>query len=63
MGVLSAMQTIVVTSRRLVLTIGIEPLKATHDVTKLYFKLSLLCIDINLSIQLISLALYMTWVH
>ena len=47
-------------------TIGIEPLKANHDITKLELTiplLSLICIEINLSIQLISFTLYMIWVH
>ena len=46
--------------------VGIEPLKARLDVTKLDLTiplLSLLCIDIDLSIQLISLTLYMIWMH
>ena len=46
--------------------IGIEPLKAKHDVTKLNLTIPLLsfwCIDINLSIQLMSLTLYMNCVH
>ena len=49
-----------------VISVGIEPLKARHDVTKLDLTiplLSLWCIDIDLSIQLISLTLYMTCVH
>ena len=46
--------------------VGIEPQKARHDVTKLDLTiplLSLWCIDIDLSIQLMSLTLYMTLVH
>ena len=46
--------------------VGIEPLKTRHDVTKshlIVLLLSLLCINIDLSIQLISLTLYMTWVY
>ena len=44
-------------------TVGIEPLKARHDVTKSDLTIPLLsiwCIDIDLSIQSISLTLYMT---
>ena len=47
----------------LTMTVGIEPLKARDDVTKLYLTVILLffwCIDIDLSIQPISLTLYMT---
>ena len=47
------------------LNVGIEPLKARYDVTKLDLTILLLsfwCIDINLSIQFMSLTLYMTWV-
>ena len=43
--------------------VGIEHLKARHDVIKLDFTiplLSLWCIDIDLSIQLMSLTLCMT---
>ena len=43
-----------------------RPLKARHDITKLDLTIPLLsfwCIDIELSIQSISLALHMTWVH
>ena len=46
--------------------VRIKPLKARHDVTKLDLTIPLLsrwCIDIDLSIQLISLILYMTCVH
>ena len=46
--------------------VGIEPQKARHDVTKLDLTIPLLSlwyIDIYLSIQPISLTLYMTWVH
>ena len=46
--------------------VGIEPQKARHDVTKLDLTIPLLSlwyIDIDLSIQPISLTLYMTWVH
>ena len=45
------------------LGVGIEPLKARHDVIKLDLTIllsSLLCIEIDLSIKLISLILYMT---
>ena len=43
--------------------VGIEPLKESHDVTKsnlIVFLPSFLYINIDLSIQLISLPLYMT---
>ena len=43
--------------------VRIEPLKARHDVTKLEKTIPLLsfyCINIYLSIQLMSLTLYMT---
>ena len=46
--------------------VGIEPLKARHDVTKLDSTIPLLffwCIDIYLSIQSMSLTFYMTWVY
>ena len=46
--------------------IRIEPLKARHDVTKLDLTTPLLSfwrIDIDLSIQSMSLTLYMTWVR
>ena len=46
--------------------VGIEPIKVRHDVTKLDLTVPLLplwYIDIDLSIQLISLALYMICVH
>ena len=46
--------------------VEIEPLKERHDVPKLGLIVPLLsfwCIDIDLSIQLISFTLYMTWVH
>ena len=46
--------------------IGIEPLKARHDVTKLDLTIPLLFlwrIDIDLSIQPMSLTFYMTLVH
>ena len=46
--------------------VEIKPLKARHDVIKsnlIVLLLSLLCIDIDLSIQLISLTLNMTWEH
>ena len=46
--------------------VEIEPLKERHDVPKLGLTVPLLsfwCIDIDLSIQLISFTLYMTWVH
>ena len=46
--------------------VGIEPLKARHDVTKSNLNIPLLsfwCIGINLSIQLMSVTLYMTQVH
>ena len=46
--------------------VGIDPLKERHDVTKLDLAISLLsiwCIDIDLSIQPMSLTSYMTWVH
>ena len=49
-----------------VLYVGIEPLKVRHDVTKLDLTiplLSLLHIDIDLSIRSISIILYMTWIH
>ena len=48
------------------LSVGIEPLKTRHNVKKLDLiipLLSLLRIDIDLSIQLISITLYMNWVH
>ena len=47
-------------------SVGISPLKARHDVTKLELIvpfLSFWCIDIDLSIQPMSLTLYMTSVH
>ena len=46
--------------------LGLSPLKARHDVTKLDLTIPLLffqCIDIDLSTQPMSLTLYMTWVH
>ena len=46
--------------------VGIKPLKARHDVTKLdliVLFLLLWCIDIDLSIQTMSLTLYMTRVY
>ena len=46
--------------------VRIKPLKARHDVTKLDLTILLLfvwCIAIDLSIQSMSLTLYMTWVH
>ena len=46
--------------------VGIEPSKARHDVTKLDLTIPLLsfwCINIDLSIQFMSLTLYMIWVH
>ena len=46
--------------------IRIEPLKVRHDVIKIEFIVLLLplwCIDIDLSIQPVYLALYMTLVH
>ena len=46
--------------------VRIKPLKVRHDVTKLDLTVSLLslwCIDIDLSIQSMSLTLYMTQVH
>ena len=46
--------------------VGLKPLKVRHNVIKLDLiipLLSLWCIDIDLSIQLMSLTLYMTWVH
>ena len=46
--------------------VGIKPLKARHNVTKLdliVLLLSLWCINIGLSIQLTSLILYMTEVR
>ena len=52
--------------RPLPIVIGIEPLKTRHDVTKLNFTvlgLSLLCIHIDLRIQLISRTLYMICVY
>ena len=48
------------------MVVGIEPLKARYDVTKLDLTIPLLflwCIDIDLSIQPMSHTLYMTWVH
>ena len=48
------------------LSVAIEPLKARHNVKKLDLSillLSLLRIDIDLNIQLVSITLYMTWVH
>ena len=45
---------------------GIDLLKTRHNVKKLDLivpLLSILCIDIDLSIQHISLTLYVTWVH
>ena len=45
------------------LCVGIEPLKARHDVTKLDLTIPLLsfwCIDIDFSIQSMSLRLYTT---
>ena len=47
-------------------SVEIRPLKARHDVTKLELIvpfLSFWCIDIDLSIQPMSLTLYMTSVH
>ena len=47
-------------------TVGIMPLKERRDVTKLDLTIPLLSlwfIDIDLSIQLMSFILYMTWVH
>ena len=44
----------------------IELLKERHDITKLDLTMLLLsfwCIDIDLSIQPMSLTLYITWVH
>ena len=52
-----------VNSDLLDVVIGIKPLKAKHDVTKLDLIISLLslwCIEIDLSIQPMSLTLYMT---
>ena len=49
-----------------VASVGIKPLKAKHDLTKLNLTILLLsfwCVDINLSIQLMSLTSYMTCVH
>ena len=46
--------------------VGIELQKAKHDIIKLDSTISLLSlwyIDIGLSIQLMSLTLYMTYVH
>ena len=46
--------------------VRIEPLKVRHDVTKLDLTIHLLsfwCIEIDLSIQPMSLTLYITWVH
>ena len=46
--------------------VGIEPIKVRHDVTKLNLTIPLLpiwYIDIDLSIQLIYLALYIICVH
>ena len=46
--------------------VEIEPLKARHDVPKLGLIVPLLsfwCIDIDLSIQLMSFTLYMTLVY
>ena len=48
------------------LFVGIDPLNARHDVTMLDLTIHLLsfwCIGIDLSIQLMSLTLYMTCVH
>ena len=48
------------------LSVGIKLLKARYGVTKLDLTIPLLppwCIDIILSIQLMSLTLYMTCVH
>ena len=45
-------------------SVGIEPLKTRHDVTKLDLIIPLLsfwCIDIDLSVQPMSFTLYMTW--
>ena len=47
-------------------SVEIEPLKVRYDVTKLDLTIPLLsfwCIDIDLTIQFMSLKLYMTWVH
>ena len=49
-----------------IISIGIEPQKEGHDVTKLGLTILLLSpwyIDIDLSIQSICLTLYMTWVR
>ena len=46
--------------------VGVESLKVRHDVTKLDLTiplLSLWCIDIDLSIQTMTLTLYITCVH
>ena len=46
--------------------VGIEPIKVRHDVTKLNLTIPLLpiwYIDIDLSIQLLYLALYIICVH
>ena len=48
------------------LSVEIEPQKARHDVTKLELTIPLLSlwyIDIDFSIQSMSLTLYMTWEH
>ena len=48
------------------LFVGIDPLNARHDITKLDLTIHLLsfwCIGIDLSIQLMSLTLYMNCVH
>ena len=48
------------------LSVEIEPQKARHDVTKLELTIllpSLWYIDIDFSIQSMSLTLYMTWEH